>query len=268
MPELPDVAVFQGNFEATSLDQTIESIRAIEPEILESTSPGGLGRIMGSRSFVGSHRHGKHLFARMDDDRFIRFHFGMTGFLQYFKDEADQPEHTVFRVDFENGYHLGLVMPRKLGAVEPVDDVDEYVERADLGPDVYRTSFGFRDFKAVLEGRRGMIKSTLMNQSVVAGLGNVYTDEILFQAQLHPKTPIPELRERTLGHIFHIMRRVIRIAIQRLAQPSDFPDHWLIPRREPGATCPRCGGEVERINVSGRNGYYCPSCQSKPGVGL
>lgn len=268
MPELPDVAVFQGNFEATSLDQPIESIRAIEPEILESTSPGGLGRIMASRSFVGSHRHGKHLFARMDDDRFVRFHFGMTGFLQYFKDEVDQPEHTVFRVDFENGYHLGLIMPRKLGAVEPVDDVEEYVQRADLGPDVYRTSFGFRDFKAVLEGRRGMIKSTLMNQSVVAGLGNVYTDEILFQAQIYPKMPIPELRERTLGHIFHIMRRVLRVAIQRLAQPSDFPDNWLIPRREPGATCPRCGGEVERISVSGRNGYYCPSCQSEPGVGL
>lgn len=268
MPELPDVAVFQQHFEATSLNQPIQGIRALEPDVIESTSPGGLGRVLASRTFVGSHRHGKHFFAQLDDDRYLRFHFGMTGFLQYFKDEADQPEYTVFRVDFENGYHLGLVMPRKLGAVEPVDDVDEYVAAAGLGPDVYRTSFGFQDFTNVLEGRRGMIKSTLMNQSIVAGLGNVYSDEILFQAGIHPKMEVPDLRDRSLGHIFHTMRRVLRIAIDRLADSADFPSNWLINRREPGQPCPRCGGEIERIEVSGRAGYFCPGCQSMPAVTL
>ncbi len=268
MPELPDVAVFQQHLESTSLHQTIERTRVLEPDILESTSPGGLGRVLSGRSFVGSDRHGKHLFAQLDDERYLRFHFGMTGYLQYFKNEEDQPEYTAARFDFENGYQLALVMPRKLGAVEPIEDIQEYVEEAELGPDVYRTSFGFYDFKTVLEGRRGMIKSTLMNQSIIAGLGNVYTDEILFQAGIHPKITVPDLRERDLGHIFHVMRRVLRIAIERLAKPSDFPESWLTPRREPGQACPRCGGEIERISVSGRNGYFCPNHQIAPGVTL
>ncbi len=263
MPELPDVALFQQTLEDCCLRQQIARVRVPEPAVLSNISPAGLGRRLAGRQFTASRRRGKNLFAQTDDRRFLRLHFGMTGYIQPLPASKPAPEHTRVEFQFEGGNRLAFVMMRKLGALEPIDDLDQYLREAGLGPDALDPEFDFSAFRSTLENRRGMVKSTLMNQEVIAGLGNVYVDEILFQARMHPRKPLPHLSEGELGHLFHTMKRVLKIAIERRAQPDALPAHWLILHRHREATCPRCGRPIGRIDVSGRRGYYCPRCQPK-----
>ena len=109
-----------------------------------------------------------------------------------------------------------------------------------------------------------MIKSTLMDQSLVAGLGNVYSDEILFQAGVHPRRKADTLDTDELRALYRVMRRVLRVTTDRRADPGEFPRGYLTARREEGAACPCCDDRVETCTVSGRKSYVCPYCQPAP----
>jgi formamidopyrimidine-DNA glycosylase len=101
-----------------------------------------------------------------------------------------------------------------------------------------------------------------MNQKMLAGLGNIYTDEILFQARIHPKTPVGKLGEEKLRTMYERMRAVLARAIDAKADPGKMPRGFLLPHREEEDACPGCGGKVRKTTVSGRPSYFCPSCQS------
>lgn len=150
---------------------------------------------------------------------------------------------------------------RKFGQIGLVDDVEAFVEAEGLGPDAQELDLdGFRER---LAGRRGTIKGTLMNQQVIAGLGNEYTDEILFQAGLHPRTPVEALDDEALERVYEIMREVIEKAVEARIDPDRMPDSFLLPHREEGTACPRCGRPLEKIEVVGRPTYLCPHEQQK-----
>lgn len=263
MPELPEVEVFRGYLDATALHKKIGAVHFGAERILEGDSPQSFGRKLAHRQMERTERHGKYLFAQLDDGRWLSFHFGMTGYLDYYQDPEDEPEFTYARIDFANGYHLGYVIPRKLGNLRHLDSIEDFIEEKELGPDPYKEQFGKDDFVDLLAGRRGMVKTTLMNQSIMAGIGNLYSDEILFQQQLHPRTKVKALSSQELRQLFGTLCDVLGTAIAAGADPQRFPDDWLIPLRSEGQPCPRCGGEVERIVISGRGGYFCPSCQEK-----
>ncbi len=259
MPELPDVEVLKRYLDATSLHHTITGVEVRAERVLHHVSPQELGSQLQNQAFESTRRHGKHLFVRLDGGGWLRLHFGMTGDLKYLKE--GEPDYTQVRFDFANGYHLAYVMPRKLGQIEPVEGVESFVKRKELGPDALELDR--ESFRELLSGRRGMIKSTLMNQSVMAGIGNVYSDEILFQAQVYPRHKVRQLDQQTLEAIGETTQAVLHTAIENQAQPERLPDSYLITHRSPAAGCPRCGGKVERIEVAGRAGYYCPDCQSE-----
>jgi len=101
----------------------------------------------------------------------------------------------------------------------------------------------------------------LMDQSIMAGVGNVYADEICFQTGVRPDTRLPALDEDLRRKLHRTMRRVLRTAIDRKADPEELPRTWLLPRRREGAACPRCGGEIVKTTVAGRPTYVCPACQ-------
>jgi formamidopyrimidine-DNA glycosylase len=262
MPELPDVEVFGDYLEAHALRQRIEAVTVSDTAILdEGTSPQSLGRRLAGRRLEGTRRHGKNLFARISrEGGWLRLHFGMTGKLAYGKDGSEEPPHTRFRMDFENGRYLAFQNQRKLGRVSWVRSIDEWVDERSLGPDALEVDLDA--FRERLGGRKGSVKGTLMDQGVIAGLGNVYTDEILFQAGLHPRTPVQDLEEGVLRDLFETMKRVIRRAIE--ARVEDFPDDFLVPHRNEGEACPRCGTPLERIEVVGRGTYLCPKEQPEP----
>jgi len=261
VPELPDVEVFKQYLDATALHQKIESVDARSRRILTGIDASDLDSRLQGHTFEGTRRHGKYLFVELDDSNWLMLHFGMTGSLKYYTHSEDEPRYTQILFHFANGYHLAYVMPRKLGEVQVMGDPDDLIEEKGLGPDVLTDQFDFETFREILGGRRGMIKSRLMDQQIMAGVGNVYSDEILFQAGVHPRRKMGDLKEETLERIFGCLKEVLNVAIAHRAQPEQFPDNYLTRHRGTEHQCPCCGGPVERVKVAGRAGYFCPRCQ-------
>jgi len=261
MPELPDVEIRKRYIDATCLHQKITSVEVNDPIVLDELTPQSLGRALSKQSFKSTRRHGKYLFIELKENSWMSMHFGMTGDLKYYKEADQQPDYEQVLFHFQNGYQLAYVMPRKLGEIRLIDSVDDFLEEKELGPDALDISFD--KFHNLLADRRGMIKSTLMNQEVLAGVGNVYSDEILFQARIYPRAQISDLNRSQLQAVYAAMRDVLETVIELGANPKDFPASYLTPHRSEGEACPRCKGEIQKIEVAGRSGYYCPHCQKK-----
>jgi formamidopyrimidine-DNA glycosylase len=102
-----------------------------------------------------------------------------------------------------------------------------------------------------------------MNQQVVAGVGNIYSDEILFQARVHPGTEVQRIDDAAFEKLFQETRRVVETAIERGADPQKLPDSFFLSHRREGEKCPRGNGEIRKIKAAGRTAYYCPACQPK-----
>lgn len=263
MPELPDVEVYKRYFDSTALHQQIDDARVLDDNLLDGSTAAGIRKALRGASFEETRRHGKHLFARLSTGSWLALHFGMTGALKYYKHDETAPEYGYFRVDFENGYHLALVVPRKLGHVHVIDDPDDFIAAHDLGPDAL--GLDFETFSARLGERRGMIKPALMDQSVLAGLGNVYSDEILFQAGIHPRTKLASIDDDKLRALFDALNEVLDTAIECKADPEKLPaDRFLLPHRSGDRRDPYSGRRLEKISVGGRTGYYSPARQSGP----
>jgi len=261
MPELPDVEVFKRYFDATSLDQSIEQIEVKEERLLEDTSPRRMREDPVGKSFESTLRHGKNLFAKLDSNLWLLLHFGMSGFLKYYKNPDEASEHPRVIFHFDNGYKLAYDNMRMFGKVSLLEDVGTYLQEQELGPDAL--SLKQDDFKEMLNNKRGMIKSALMDQSFIAGLGNIYVDELLFQAGVHPKSQTTALDEQTAEKVYNNMNMVLQTAINHNVNVEQFPDNYLINRRTPDIDCPVCGGKIRKAKVSSRSTYFCENHQQK-----
>lgn len=268
MPELPDVENYKRHLDRTAIGKTIAAIAIDDDRILEDVGKTELGEAMTGNTLARAHRHGKQLFAAIDDGPWLTLHFGMTGRLEHFGDDGDEPEHDRLRIDFTDGSHLAFVNQRLFGEIGLVDDPAEFVREHRLGPDAMDDGLDADAFVERLSERRGQVKSALMNQSVVAGIGNVYSDEILFRARHHPKTPLSTLDEGALKSLHRTMRHVLDTAIESGAGSRELADNlpgdWLLTRREEGADCPRCDGRIATVKAAGRTAYLCPKCQPQP----
>jgi formamidopyrimidine-DNA glycosylase len=261
MPELPDVEGFKRYMDATSLHKSIKKADVKNKQVLGNITAEKLEKELKDCEFKSTHRHGKYLFSKLSSGKFLMMHFGMTGKLKYYKNKDKEPEHTRLLIIFKNGYYLAYDCQRKLGELDIIADIDKYMKEKSIGPDVLDPDFDFLKFKKSIEGRRAMIKSLLMNQKVIAGIGNIYSDEILFQSGLHPKTRSDSLDENQMKKLFNIIKDVMKRSIDRRADPDKLLKSFIIPHRNKGDKCPLCGGEIDRIKVSGRSAYYCPHCQ-------
>lgn len=263
MPELPDVESYRRYLQRHGLHKKIEGVTVGAGGILKGVSVQSLGRMLKGRRFERARRHGKHLFAAIDDGRWLAFHFGMTGRLEHFRKGQEDPPYDRLRFDFAGGEHLVYVNQRMLGRVELVDDADDFIRRKRLGPDAASVDAG--TFRDRLGTRRGGVKAALMDQGLFAGIGNIYSDEILYHAKIHPRTDVAALDGATVQRLYRAMRRVLDTAIKRGAGAEDVERHvpksWLLPRRERGAACPRCGGKIAMLKMQGRTAYFCRRCQ-------
>lgn len=263
MPELPDVQVFKEYLDSTSLHREIDGVDVESTEVLEGVSKRSLIQSLTGHSLGSSRRHGKWLFGQVSDGAgWLALHFGMTGFLEAWKGGAGPPEHTRVRLDFDDGWHLAFVCQRKLGRVGLVDGVEEFLGEREIGPDAMDVDR--ETFVEALSGKRGTLKGALMNQSLFAGIGNEYSDEILFQLGLHPGTEVGELDEERLGEVFDTMRAVLETAIDARVDTAKMPDDWQLPHRHGDGRCPKCGEDLQKTEVVGRSAYWCPNEQSRP----
>jgi len=264
MPELPDVQGFKRYLDATSLHQRITGVDVQSAYVLKGVSARELARRLKGHRFESSRRHGKHLFVRSDGDFWVRLHFGMTGSLQYFKCDRRAPKHTRVLFAFVNANCLAFEDQRKFGEVGLIENVNEFLKKRALGPDALDISLS--QFRKIFGKHRGAVKSILLNQKVLAGIGNIYADEILFHARIHPTAEIGRLGEKTVGKLFRATRYILKKAIDAKADVDRMPKSWLLPHRGKGGKCPRCGGELKSATIGGRTAWFCAHCQKVVGT--
>ncbi len=259
MPELPDIEAFRRYFDSTALHQKIQKTKVGDVRILEGVSPRKLHRALNGQSFQSTWRHGKLLFVELANRAWLVLHFGMTGQLKYFRSAEQQPSHTRLLVQFTNGFQLAYECQRMLGAISLTQAPDHFIRRKRLGPDALELDRA--RFRQLFWRRRGRIKPALMNQHTIAGLGNIYTDEVLFQAGIHPTMPVRRLNDAQLSRLFSGIRRVLSTSIRHGSDARDLPASYLIHHRSEGDSCPRCGAAIRRTRLNQRGTYFCGRCQ-------
>ena len=261
MPELPDVEIFKRYLDATSLHQRISGVDVKSAYVLKGVSTRELAHRLKGRCFECSRRHGKHLFVRANGELWLRLHFGMTGSLQYFKCKEQASKHTRVLFIFASTHCVAFEDQRKFGEVGLVKDVDEFLRKRALGPDALDVSLSL--FREIFEKHRGAVKAILLNQKLIAGIGNIYADEILFRARIHPATEISRLGDKALTKLFRATRYILERAITAKADVIQMPKSWLLPHRGKGGKCPRCGRKLRSARVGGRTAWFCAHCQRK-----
>ena len=262
MPECPDVEIFRQYLDATSLHQKIQTVTVHNRKVLEKTSPKKLDQALQGHSLESTTRHGKYLFAKSDDQTTLVLHFGMTGSLQYSKSDRENGPHDRIIFFFTNNYKLAYVCQRLLGRVGLIESVDRFVKGHKLGPDAMHMDL--KGFRQIFERGRGSVKSTMMNQKLIAGLGNIYSDEILFQAAIHPAMACSKLSDADVKNLHHNMKKVLKRAVERKADAEKLPKSYLLVYRDKGGACPRCHSKLQTRKISGRTAYFCPRCQGRP----
>jgi formamidopyrimidine-DNA glycosylase len=261
MPELPEVETFARYFAKHALHQTIARVQVRDERILGAIRKETFVRRLKGRAFTAVRRHGKHFFAEAGEGVWLHLHFGMSGDLAYYRDLAEEPRFARVVFDFAGGAHLAFEDMRLFGVAELVSSPDAFIADRGLGPDPLDPAFTFAKFAALLERRRGAIKSLLMSQEILAGLGNLWVDETLFQASVSPRRPIDRLKKEEERAIFTAMRRILREVIARHERGGDVSPRYLYHHRDTDTPCPRCGGVLKRTVVFGRTTYYCASHQ-------
>jgi formamidopyrimidine-DNA glycosylase len=257
VPELPEVETFKRYVDSYTLHQIIKTIIIRDPRVLKVTETYFKKSLTG-KSFISTKRHGKYLFIKVNS-LFLIFHFGMSGDVAYYNDIEEEPLHSRILFEFTNGNFLSYISQRMFGRVDLTKNIEDFINKKKLGPDAF--DMEFEEFKKSIHKRTALTKAALMNQQIIAGIGNIYSDEILFQAKIHPKTKINEIDDTKLRELFDVIKRVLKVGIEKKGELSTYPYDFLIPHRNKEDKCPHCGINIERFKISQRHGFFCPNCQ-------
>ncbi len=259
MPELPDVAGFRQHVDETSRGRRIHRVEVRDASVLEDVTADRLRRVAEGRTLGDARRHGKHLFVDLDG-AWLAMHFGMTGMPVYVGANEEEPRFSRVVFALDDGDRLAFDCQRKLGRITLTDGPEAYIAAHSLGPDAL-DGLQPSHLADLLAGRRGTVKAALMNQSLLARIGNVWSDEILYQARVDPRTDPRSLdptRARSLGQT---MRKALRKGVERRGVVEKLPRTFFLPHRDGDGVCPRCKGAIEQLKFSGRTAYWCPNCQ-------
>jgi formamidopyrimidine-DNA glycosylase len=261
MPELPEVETFRRYLDSTSLYQRITNVDVRDAYVLKRVSTRQLARQLKGRRFESSHRHGKHLFVRAGEELWLRLHFGMTGSLEYLNHDEVAPKTARVIFHFADNCRLAFDDQRKFGEIELIEDVDGFLQTRGLGPDALEISLS--KFTAILGQHRGTVKAILLNQQLIAGIGNLYADEILFRARMHPATDAARLSDKDLRRLFRATGYVLERAIALKTDFNRLPKSWLLTHRGKRGICPRCRRALKSATIGGRTSWFCAHCQKR-----
>jgi formamidopyrimidine-DNA glycosylase len=208
----------------------------------------------------GVARRGKYLLIRLSHALTLVVHLRMTGDFELVPHTAPVHPHT--RVVLQFGRRdLRFIDQRRFGHMDLVPSGAERELVGHLGVEPLGASFTVKRWESLLEGRRGSIKSVLLRQDLIAGIGNIYADEILWEARVHPAKPVHRLRPKDVTRLARIIRRVLGRAVASLSRYGRPVGRLLEARGEPDAPCPRCGRPITAARIAGRTTYFCPACQ-------
>jgi formamidopyrimidine-DNA glycosylase len=258
MPELPEVERARALIARRALHRPIAAVDDADSWVCRPHAPGEIADALAGRELVAVHRIGKTMWCETSGDGpDLGLHLGMAGRIVVDGEEAGDPKPRSegrgwdrFTIHFADGGRLALRDSRRLGRVRLAPDV------ARLGPDAAEVS---RDaFRARVGRGEASVKARIMDQSVIAGVGNLLADEALWQARIDPRRPAGALAEDELDRLRVAIRAATRSAIRR----GGVHTGAVIPARRPGAGCPRCGAEMVRATIGGRTTWWCSAEQA------
>ena len=273
MPELPEVESIARTLAPAVRGRVVASVDLLHRPLLRTGGRKALEALRGRR-VLGVRRRGKMLLVELEGDRTLVFHLKMTGQFLFAKEAEPRDKHIRLVVRFEDGRNeLRFKDVRKFGFLLCLDGPPETScdELACLGPEPLEV--GPDEFAAILKARRGRIKALLLDQKRMAGIGNIYADEMLFEAGIHPETSASSIRKDTVERLYGAMKCILARAIE--ANGSTLQDYRDAEGREggfqhfhkvydrTGEPCLRCGSPVRKTVVAGRGTHFCPRCQRK-----
>ena len=273
MPELPEVETVARELGESLPGRTITGVTVRWPRTIACPPPDEFRQAIAGRRVTSVGRRGKYVVLGLDRG-YLLIHLKMSGRLYVTPagQAADRHEHTIF--DLDDGQQLRFQDVRKFGRVYLVDDVEQVT--GNLGPEPLADDFTLVTFRRRLERRSGRLKSLLLNQFFLAGLGNIYADEALFQAGLHPLRPAGSLTPAEQERLYNAIRGVLRQAVANRGttlgdggyvdargEAGQHQEQIMVYGRT-GKSCLRCGTPIERLVVGGRSSHFCPRCQKDP----
>jgi formamidopyrimidine-DNA glycosylase len=274
MPELPEVETIRRQLAPAVERRRIASLEVLDPRWCAPLAPTALGDAIVGREVERLARHGKYLDWQLDGEIHLLMHLRMTGTLLL--DPSEPPPYARLRIEFDDLRSLWFCDPRRFGTGQLVAGDDELGRflAARLGIEPFDEGFSGGLLRALAKGRRGPIKSFLLDQRNIAGVGNIYADEALFGAGVHPLRSAGSLRPAQYALLADAIREVLAAGIDSRGASIDdfrhldgargsFQDRFQVHRRE-GLPCLSCGRAIEKIVVGGRGTYFCRHCQPVP----
>ncbi|MBY0219741.1 Fpg/Nei family DNA glycosylase [Paenibacillus illinoisensis] len=270
MPELPEMENYRTLLSAEILDLLITGV-VVNRENSINKEPEEFTRELTGNRIIFVERRAKHLIFHLANGKRLVLHL-MLGGMIYWGTEADRPDRST-QVEIQFGDRILFFIGLRLGYLHLLTSKETEEAMSDLGPEPLDRRMNPERFASLLKGRRGTLKTTLVNQHIIAGIGNCYSDEIAFAAGLRPSSKTqniassPELTER----LFRSMQSVLREAaseggymemplMQGDTKTGSFDEQCRVYDRE-GESCPRCGGTIERVEITGKKAFFCPNCQ-------
>ena len=277
MPELPEVEITRRHLDRAMAGRRLVSVSVSHPRTARhNASPEEVVARLTGRRVLSVGRHGKFLVAPLDDGHQLVAHLGMSGRFSVDDPTAEIEPHTHFRAVLDDATEVRFVDPRTFGFVSVVDEDElDSSSLSRLGPDAWANPPTAQGLAEALSGRTAPIKALLLDQRPIAGLGNIYADEALYRAGIHPLTPGGALGTQRLGRLVSAIAAVLGQAITNGGTTLDDLAYLLPDGRagenmsrlevygRTGQPCRRCATEVERVVIRSRSSHYCPGCQAR-----
>ncbi|MDZ4827571.1 MAG: bifunctional DNA-formamidopyrimidine glycosylase/DNA-(apurinic or apyrimidinic site) lyase [Actinomycetota bacterium] len=278
MPELPEVEVMRRDLEKEVVGRKIKTVEVSgSRSIRRHKQKKDFIAALEGHKIVSVARRGKYLVIRLDGPEALVVHLGMSGQLLRAKSAREKaPKHTHVVITFTQGGLVRFVDPRTFGEmfVAPFDDLEEQVEElAHLGLDPLETALNWELFGRMLADRKMRLKALLMDQKFIAGIGNIYSDEILFQAGLRWDRMSDSLSQQEVRRLYRAIIETLQDAVKHrgssladeqyrdlFGQLGGYQHHHQVYDRE-GESCPRCRRQLVRARFSNRSTFFCESCQ-------
>ncbi len=274
MPELPEVETIRRQLAPQVVGRTIVAARILDPRWTRPDPPRAVEAQLRGAVVERLGRAGKYLVWALSEDRYLLQHLRMTGTLLY--DPPVAPPHTRVLLELDDGHRVVYIDPRRFGTghlVHGASARDEYL-RARLGIEPLTPGFTAEHLRTLARGRTAPVKAFVLDQRQIAGVGNIYADEALFRAGIHPLRPAGRLTKADWERVRVGIEEALSAGIEAKGASIDdfrhvdgargsFQDLFLVHRRE-GEPCPRCGDMIRKLVVGGRGTYVCERCQRRP----
>jgi formamidopyrimidine-DNA glycosylase len=275
VPELPEVETIRRQLAPALQGRRIEAVEVRDPRWCEPAPPEAIEDALRGRRIERVGRRGKYLTVSTEDDVHLVMHLRMTGNLLLDRD-GDDPAHLRVAIALDSGERLLFVDVRRFGTGDVLLGSDALAEffASRLGVEPLSTDFTADALRALARGRKQPVKAFLLNQERVAGVGNIYADEALYRARIHPLRSVGSLKRPQIEALRAGVVESLRQGIDAKGASIDdyrhvdgargtFQDRFLVHTRA-GEPCPRCGTPIEKLRAAGRGTYVCPVCQRRP----